>query len=700
MEAVVKIGRMVRNLKTLSQMVFNRGKLGWLLFPNSRRNYASKVDMLAANVVMAPVLWIARQFTEARLAIGDAGETIHDHALLALVRRPNRFYSGLLLWFATIVSLIIDGNAYWIIVRNAQLKPVELWYVPHWLMDPRSESESEFIEYYRYTPAGRQIRLDPDDVVHFRYGLDPDNTRKGLSPLKPAMREVFTDEEAANFSASILVNGGVPGLLISPDGESDISPDDAEAVKAYVKEKYTRDNRGEPMVMSGPTRVQEFGFSPEKLNLSAIRNIPEERITALLGVPAAIVGFGTGLEQATQNATMQTLRRVAFESAVVPIQRLVAEELQIQLLGDFEPNPDRVDVMFDNSAVRVMQEDENALWKRLNLGVAGGWLKVTDAQALVGLEPDETQDGYLRRVGTTFSPAGIAPSPEGQSGEGGGKMLGAQRKGIEEAAQRFADRMAVDAQELSAAFASELAGRLDEYGERAATLYAEVAESQGLAAAAPAQRKDSTLDDEIIVGLVIDKLAESVDQAAVLGFSAYYLRVARATVDGINATLGVAVDLSDPMEQRIVRAGGTRMGLVDLAADAKDELLQVLAEARENGYAADKLAREIRSRVPAGPWKDAKTRSKVIARTETKYAQNVSSIVAAAGSGAVAVQIVDGQLPTSCEICIERNGMIVSVSEAEMIAAAEHPNGTMSLVPLYDPQAADRITPAAQVPQR
>lgn len=698
----MKIGQMIRNLKSLSQMVFSRGNLGWLLFPNTRRNYAAKTDLLTANVVMAPILWIARQFTEARLAIRDAEEEmVHQHDLLRLVRRPNRFYSGLLLWFATIVSMIIDGNAYWVIVRNGQLKPVELWYVPHWLMDPRSESASEFIEYYLYTPAGKQIRLDPEDVVHFRYGLDPDNTRKGLSPLRPALREVFTDEEAANFSASILVNGGVPGLLISPEGENDIAPDDAEAVKAYVREKYTRDNRGEPMVMSGPTKVQEFGFSPEKLNLSAIRNIPEERVTALLGIPAAIVGFGTGLEQATQNATMQTLRRVAFESAVVPIQRLVAEELQIQLLADFEPDPDSVEVVFDNSGVRVMQEDENERWKRLNLAVAGGWLKVTDAQALAGLEPDDSQEGYLRRVGTTFSPAGQSPVTEGQTGEGGEKMLKALLKSNEEAAQQLVDRMARDAERLSAAFASELRGRLEEYGQRAAAIYAEEAESRGFASAVEPQRKDSTLDDEVLVGFVIDKLAAEIDQAAVLAYGAYYLQVARATVDGINAALGVAINVTDPMEQEIVRAGGTRMGLVDLAGDAKDELLQVLAEARENGYAAEKLAREISDRVPAGPWKDAKTRARVIARTETKYAQNVSSIVAAKGSGAVAVQIVDGQLgERSCDICIERDGLVVSVAEAEGIAASEHPNGTMSLVPLYGAEAADRITPAAQVPQR
>jgi hypothetical protein len=33
--------------------------------------------------------------------------------------------------------------------------------------------------------------------VHFRFGLDPDDPRKGYSPLKSVLREVFTDDEAA-----------------------------------------------------------------------------------------------------------------------------------------------------------------------------------------------------------------------------------------------------------------------------------------------------------------------------------------------------------------------------------------------------------------------------------------------------------------------------------------------------------------------
>ena len=54
--------------------------------------------------------------------------------------------------------------------------------------------------------------------MHFRFGLDPENDRKGRSPLAGVLREVFTDDEAANYTASLLRNMGVPGIIVSRRG--------------------------------------------------------------------------------------------------------------------------------------------------------------------------------------------------------------------------------------------------------------------------------------------------------------------------------------------------------------------------------------------------------------------------------------------------------------------------------------------------
>ena len=76
------------------------------------------------------------------------------------------------------------------------------------------------ITHWEYQPgAGKVQRLELEDVIHFRHGIDPNNTRLGLSPLHSVIREIFIDLEASNFSASMLRNLGIPGLAISPKND-------------------------------------------------------------------------------------------------------------------------------------------------------------------------------------------------------------------------------------------------------------------------------------------------------------------------------------------------------------------------------------------------------------------------------------------------------------------------------------------------
>jgi len=92
--------------------------------------------------------------------------------------------------------------------------------------------------------------------VHLRNGLDPRNVRLGLSPLTAELRDIFTDDEAAAYTATMLKNRGVPGLLIAPDSDNAVvSDEEAQAMRAKVEERTTGSNRGRPIVPTGKTKV-------------------------------------------------------------------------------------------------------------------------------------------------------------------------------------------------------------------------------------------------------------------------------------------------------------------------------------------------------------------------------------------------------------------------------------------------------------
>ena len=408
------------------------------LLPLTQFNYARAIrDGIDSNVVMAPIQWLMRAFVEAepvveRKMAGKPWAIVEDHQLAEDLQVPNPGYDGASLFQASVISYILDGNGYWIKRRNRFGGVVEYWYVPHWTIAPQIPSDgSRYITAYDYAPdgvfGGRPDVLPVSEVVHLRFGLDPRNTRKGISPLRPLMREVFTDEEAAHFSATLLRNMGVPGVVLSPK-VSEYLPTQQEVTdtKEYMRNQFKGDNRGEPLVMGGPTDVVQFGFDPNRLTLASLRDIAEERVCAMLGVQAAVVGFGAGLQSTKVGATMRELRRLSWLQGVIPMQTAFARQLTRQLMPEYESLSTRWRVRFDTSGVSAFAEEETEKANRLRALTGAGIMRIDHAQEAAGVEVDPSQNVYLRPAGITVVREGDAaltkddPKPAPASEPAGG----------------------------------------------------------------------------------------------------------------------------------------------------------------------------------------------------------------------------------------------------------------------------------------
>jgi HK97 family phage portal protein len=388
---------------------------GSSLLPNTRYNYASNYNgnrVFDNSIVGACVNWMGRTFPEAGVGVRryDAATqqnvVVGDHALRLLLQRPNPYFSGRLLRMAICTDFIVHGNAYLLKVRSANGNVVQLWWAPASTLSPDSTrntdvrtgftptGEDKFISGYSYDVGNTEITIPPEDVVHMRYGIDPDNTQLGRSPLQSVMREMFTDDEAANFSASLLRNMGVPGVVLAPgDGVGAVGDAELAQIKDKWNDQFGGDNRGRLMVMRGKTQVTTVSWSPEQMNLRELRRIPEERVSAVLGVPAIVAGLGAGLDRSTY-ANMAEAREMAWESGLIPIQRLIADDLSNQLLPEFDEDP-TAEVFFDYTDVRVLQADATDLARRWRELVEGSIAKRSEARAALDLPVDDSDDVFL-----------------------------------------------------------------------------------------------------------------------------------------------------------------------------------------------------------------------------------------------------------------------------------------------------------------
>jgi HK97 family phage portal protein len=665
------------------------------LLPRTKFNYSAEVgNGLSSALIIAVVLWIVRAFSEAPLAIRDPKrEMKHDHPLLDLWRRPNPWYGERILRGALAADYTLHGNAYlWISERDGAKRPAQLVYLPCSSIAPRG-TETELITHY--DRSGTRDSIPLADMIHFRQGLDPLDMKLGLSKLRALFREVFTDDEAANFTASVMRNMGFAGVVVQPEAEGDtFAPKTRERFKRYFRRMFRGDLRGEVLVTSARVKIGSQEIDLSKLDLGALRDIPEERVTAVTGVPAAVVGFGSGLQQTKVGATLEELRKLAYNNAIIPMQADMTEELTRRLLPEFETK-DGYAVAFDNSEVQSLQEDATKKADRYTRLYQAGVITRAVALRAIGEEATPADEVYRTSIADVFVRAGEEPIQIQTTTE----ENGSEEETPEEVAapapklrypptksaaglrrQRLDRRFIADFETISRRWAGELRKYFEGIGEEIAQAW--LAERKGFGGNGHMKAEpDETLDLEAERRL-IDMLILAHPPTA-LDFGSQYLRIAKRTVAGIESVMRLGVMLDEPMEREILELGGTRRGLIDMTQETRDAMFKALADARADGLGVDATARRLRDGIAAGPWPDVQTRASVIARTETKHAQNASSMEAYQRAEHVTgIQVFDAQLGDTDAPCMAINGKVVSKQEAGSIEMLEHPNCTRSFAPV------------------
>ncbi|TXH54532.1 MAG: phage portal protein, partial [Desulfurellales bacterium] len=354
---------------------------GLSILSGSNRNWIKEAGPRYDNsAVFAVIQFLTRQVTseprfivERQRANNGKTEWVEDiqHELPKILRRGPIMTSDQLIGGA-ILSLVVNGNAYWVKDRLISGKLTGFVYVSHWRMEAVRDRNSPFgdrfadgtnlVTFYEYTnPDGNKIPFRVEDIVHFRWPVpDPVRPEYGLSPIFAALREIVTDNEAATLSAALLKNAGIPGVAMSPKEGSSIAmlsdPDQRKDLNTKFARRISGDMAGAPFIAPGPMEFTVIGFSPDKLVLKDTRSLAVTRIFSPFGIDPMVCGFPS--EQKTYSNFEEALRH-AWRSGSRPVCRLIAETIHEQVLAvDYPQDAETARAYWDLSEVPEEQDDK------------------------------------------------------------------------------------------------------------------------------------------------------------------------------------------------------------------------------------------------------------------------------------------------------------------------------------------------------
>jgi HK97 family phage portal protein len=385
-------------------------------------------DLWTNPAVQACLNWIDRNFTQADPIVREKvkdnrWQIVPDHPLIDLIQDPNPEYDGSILLQSLILSLETNGNAFAVIERDKSGQARELWYVPHHRMWPWTDpgNDQNVVDYYRYWVKNGQVKVPPSDVLHLKYGLDPYDTRLGLAPLASAARGVYSLQQANNYRANILRNGGALGVIIS--GKTpDVVFDPAELVERY-NAKQGGDNAGSAFAVEAPLDFTFPRNSPEDMAMETIEDRPESDICALIGIPPQVAGLHVGRLSKTY-ANVTQAREAAWEEKLIPLGSMIAWQMGHKLLPEFagSSSPEAAKAYlkqykmdFNYDAVRQLQPDKDALHERLrrdwlaNLITLAEWKEATDRVPAPGDDKIHYMD-YVAAQQVSATSLGLAKS--------------------------------------------------------------------------------------------------------------------------------------------------------------------------------------------------------------------------------------------------------------------------------------------------
>lgn len=311
-------------------------------------------------------------------SIGGAPLLPCDARLAALVTVSSAGQSLL----ETLASqLLLHGNAYVQVIKDAAGRPVELYALrPDRVSVIAGEDGWPAAYAYKVGERALTIPLEDEDggpnLIHVR-SFHPADDHYGAGCLAAAEQAVATHNAAAAWNRALLENAARPSgaLVLDAEDGGGLSADQFDRLKAELAAAFSgAGNAGRPMLLEGGLKWQSLSLSPADMDFAGLKAAAARDVALAFGVPPMLLGLPGDATYANYREANRALWRLTLLPLATKLLGALAEGL-----SPWFRNPV---LAIDLDRVPALAEDRERLWAQVS---SADFLSAEEKRAMLGI---------------------------------------------------------------------------------------------------------------------------------------------------------------------------------------------------------------------------------------------------------------------------------------------------------------------------
>ena len=319
-----------------------------------------------------------------RWSADNGRERIGTSALARMLRYPNDYQSISDFLLNAVRDLLLRGNAYALVLRNARFEPIELHLMAAQSCGAQLSVDGSVFYHLGGNPIvesrlGAGLIVPARDVLHLKLHT-PRHPLLGESPVAAAALQLAAGNAALQQQIQFFLNQSRPSFILSSDQK--FTPDQTTQLRASWNEQSAGMARGGTPILGGGLKAQMIGSNAKDSELADILKLSDQSIAQVFRMPLQVLGIGDTPFASTE-ALMQSWRAGGLGFVLNHIEEAIG--LLFKLTGQ----PDEY-VEFDTSA--LLRSDFKTRVEGWALGVKGGVFARNEARQDFELAPVDGGD--------------------------------------------------------------------------------------------------------------------------------------------------------------------------------------------------------------------------------------------------------------------------------------------------------------------